>query len=133
MDYWEARTARYKRNQEDILQLAKDVMIAYPEIEVYVHNSDRIISSITFFKGESINSVSFHEVPYHWSGCGFKEHGGGDNCCMPFDVNDILTTFKPVSDILLRQPNEYFKSKEQYLKWCSWLKKTTLKDEETNS
>jgi len=42
---------------------------------------------------------------------------------MPFDVNDVLTTFKPITSILRRQPNEYFKSKEDYLKWYSYLKR----------
>lgn len=123
MDYLEARTARYKRNEEAILKLVKEVLLADSEIEVYTQRDKKTISSITFFKGEDINSISFHEVPYRWSGCGFKEHGGSNhNLDMPFDVNNVLTTFKPVSSILLRQPNEYFESKEQYLKWSSWLK-----------
>ncbi len=120
MDFWEAKTARYKRNEEAILKLVKEVLADDSEIEVYVHNSDKVISSVTFFKGEQINSISFHEVPYRWSGCGFKEHGGSNhNLEIPFELNDVLTTFYPISNILLRQPNEYFKSKEQYLKWCS--------------
>lgn len=129
MDFWEARTARYKRNEEVILKLVKEVLETDSEIEAYIHNSDRVISSVVFFKREDINSISFHEVPYRWSGCGFKEHGGSNyNLEIPFELNDVLTTFKPVSSILLRQPNEYFQSKEQYLKWCSWLKQITLEE-----
>lgn len=129
MDFLEARTARYKRNEEAILKLVKEVLEADSEIEAYVHNSDKVISSVTFFKGNDINSISFHEVPYRWSGCGFKEHGGSNHTLdMPFELIDVLSEFKPIRSILLRQPNEYFKSKEEYLKWCSWLKQITLKE-----
>lgn len=127
MGYWEAYRARLDRNQADLLKLAADVMAADNEVEVYRHHDEkRAVSSITFFKGEEINSVSFHEVPYRWSGCGYGEHNGchsgGDNVSMPFDVNDVLTTFKPVKGMRKSQV-EVFKTKDQYLKWCSWLTK----------
>jgi len=128
-NYFEARLARYKRNSVAILELIKLVMEADSEIEVYLHRDcitgSDVVSSVTFFKGEQINSISFHEVPYGWSGCGHKEHGGyhkgGENHSLPFEVADVLTTFKPVTNILSRQPSEFFKTKEEYLKWCSWL------------
>jgi hypothetical protein len=129
MDYFEARQERYKRNEKAIFELIRDVIKTDPQVKAYISNSDKIASHVTFFKGEEINSVSFHEVPYRWSGCGYKEHGGSNNNLeMPFDVNDVLTTFKPITSILDRQPNEYFKSKKQYLKWHSWLIQITLED-----
>lgn len=121
-DYFTAHTARMERNDIALHELAADVIKQDPEVEVYFHYDDRYKGSVLFFKGEDINSVSFHEVPYHWSGCGLKDHSGGDNVSMPFDVEDVLTTFHPVTGILKQQPNEYFKSKEQYLKWYSFYK-----------
>ena len=124
-NYWTARKARFERNQNDLLELAKKVKEKYPSIEIYVHHEypQAYLKSITFFKDEMINSIGFHEVPYHWSGCGYKEHSGGENVSMPFDEDDVFRTFKPITSILFRQPNEHFKSKEQYLKWYSFLKK----------
>jgi len=122
-DYFTDYRARLERNQEALLELAVNVIQADPEVEVYLSNDGAFHRSVIFFKGETINSVSFHEVPYRWSGCGVTNHSGGENVSMPFNVDDVLTTFKPITSILWRQPNEYFKSKEQYLKWCSYLKR----------
>ena len=122
--YFEAYQARLERNDKALKDLANEVIKQDPEVEVYFHKDDnQLKSSVIFFKGEQINSVSFHEVPYHWSGCGVKSHNGGYNVSMPFDANDVLTTFQPVTNILKSQPNEYFKSKEQYLKWLTFYKK----------
>jgi len=125
-DYLTAYRERMERNHNALIELAKNVIKADPEVEVYFHYYNKYQDGVTFFKGEMINSVQFHEVPYHWSGCGLKSHNGGDDVSMPFDVNDVLTTFKPITSILWRQPNEYFKSKENYLKWCSYLKKLEI-------
>lgn len=122
-----AYIARKQRNNDALLKLAKKVIEIDSSIEVYHHKSDKQISSLTFFKGEEVNGIGFHEVPYRWSGCGYTEHGkshkGKDNLSIPFDLADVLTSFHPITDIKHRQPNEYFESKEQYLKWCSYLKK----------
>lgn len=131
MDYLEAYSARLKRNNDELIQLAKDVILIDPSIEVYHYNGDRFIKSLVFIKDEMINTVSFHEVPYRWSGCNYyKEHGechsGGENSSMPFDANDVIGSFKPITGVLNRQPNEYFKSKQDYLKWCSYLKRIEL-------
>lgn len=122
-DYLTAYRERMERNHNALIELTKNVIKADPEIEAYLYRNDVLQRSVIFFKGETINSVSFHEVPYRWSGCGVTNHAGGENVSMPFNVNDVLTTFKPVTSILWRQPNEYFKSKEDYLKWCSYLKR----------
>ena len=123
MNYQEARRARMQRNNDELLKLADEVIKADSSIEVYICRNNRLQNALVFFKGDQINSIGFHEVPYHWSGCGVNNHTGGENISMPFDVNDVLTTFKPVTNIKHRQPNEYFKSKEQYLKWCTYLKR----------
>lgn len=125
--FFDAYRERLERNQNDLYKLAKEVALVDPTVEIYKHkDSNRFCQSLTFFKDELINSVSFHEVPYRWSGCGFKEHGGSHygihNTCMPFDANDVLTTFRPITEILYRQQNEYFKSKKQYLEWFSFLR-----------
>lgn len=124
--YIEAYGERLDRNEKALLELANKILEIHPEVEIYRHHDlQRKVSSLKFFKGELINSIGFHEVPYRWSGCGYGEHSnshnGGENVCMPFDVEDVMTTFKPVTSIKFRQPNEYFKSKEQYLKWHSFL------------
>lgn len=122
-DYFTAHTERMQRNDKALHELAANVIKEDPTIEAYFHHDDSLKSNVLFFKGENINSVSFHEVPYHWSGCGIKDHSSGDNVSMPFDVNDVLTTFHPITGILKYQPNVYFKSKEQYLKWYSFYKR----------
>lgn len=122
-DYMSGYARRMEKNDWELHQLAQKVLKADPEVEVYFHHDNKYQDSVTFFKGEMINSIQFSEVPYHWSGCGVSNHAGGENVSMPFDVNDVLSTFKPVTSILWRQPNEYFKSKEDYLKWCSYLKR----------
>ena len=124
IDYFKAYTERLQRNDDALKSLASEVLKKDPEIEAYFHeNNNRYKNSVIFFKGELINSIQFHEVPYHWSGCGIKDHSGGENVSMPFDVDDVITTFHPVREILRMQPNDFFKSKEQYLKWHSWLKR----------
>jgi hypothetical protein len=120
-DYLTDYRARMERNHNALMELAKNVVKADPEVEAYIGRNDVLIKSVVFIKGETINGVAFLEVPYRWSGCGISNHSGGDNVSMPFDVNDVLTTFKPITTILNRQPDEYFKSKEDYLKWCSYL------------
>lgn len=126
-DYFEARKARFIRNEEALIQLIKDVKEKNPNVEVYVYKNQPFIDSVTFFLGEDINGVGFHEVPYRWSGCGYteyqKSHHGLE---MPFTANDILTTFSPVTN--WKKSNvEYFKSKDHYLKWCSYLINYELK------
>lgn len=124
--YLEAYGERLERNQTALLKLADKVLATNPEIEIY-HNSnasDRFIQGLVFFNGENINSIHFHEVPYRWSGCGYGEfnrsHSGGENVSMPFDVQDVLTTFRPVTSVN-HTHSTTFKTKDQYLKWCSYL------------
>ena len=131
-DYWTAYSERLERNQNDLLQLARDIIKKDSSIEVYVHHGfpKRFITNIVFFKGDLKNEVAFHEVPYRWSGCGYEEfgksHPGGENSSMPFDANDVLNTFKHVNKYKKRQPNVYFKSKKEYLEWYSFYKKLEL-------
>lgn len=132
MNYFEAHRARMQRNNDALLKLADEVIEADSSIEVYICRNDNLQSSVSFFKGELINGIGFHEVPYHWSGCGISDHSGGENISMPFTVDDVLKSFSPVTNIVNRRPTqhtvEYFKSKEQYLKWCSYLKQYNGKD-----
>lgn len=122
MNYFEARKLRYIRNQEEIIHLIEEVQKLDESVEAYVHHDNRYIDNVVFFKGEEINSVSFQEVPYHWSGCGCKSHTGlGDSQQLPFTAEDVLGTFNPVTGLLFRQPNEKFRSKEHYLKWYGFL------------
>lgn len=124
-DFFKAYRARLERNQEALFKLANDVLDLDPEVEVYFNsaNLDRIKSSVTFFKGENINAVAFHEVPYRWSGCGYDEfrrsHAGGENVSMPFTAEDVLKTFTPITQVH-KQHNTFYTSKEQYLKSSSW-------------
>jgi len=126
-DYLKHYRLRLERNDKELRELADNVIKAEPEVEVYFHRSNELQNSLCFFKGESINGIAFHEVPYRWSGCGYSEfgksHNGDDNVSMPFDVNDVLTTFKPITSILKSQPDKHFKSKEQYLKWYSFYER----------
>ena len=130
-DYLTGYARRMEKNDWELHQLAQEVIKADPEVEVYFHHDEnRYQNGVKFFKGEMINGIQFSEVPYRWSGCGVSNHGGIESdygglstCSMSFDVNDVLTTFHPITDVLHRQPNEYFKSKEQFLKWSSYLKK----------
>lgn len=123
-DYLYAYASRLKRNEAALLKLADEVIALDPEVEVYHSETHRHISSIVFFKGENINSVAFHEVPYRWSGCGYGEHSrshsGGENSSMPFTAQDVLNTFKPVTTVHSTD-NKFHKSKAEYLKWHSWL------------
>ena len=126
-DYLTDYRARLERNDKALKNLADEVIKAEPEIEVYFHYNNKFQNNVIFFKGEYINTITFHEVPYRWSGCGYSEfgksHNGDDNVSMPFDVNDVLTTFKPITSILKSQPDKHFKSKEQYLKWYSFYER----------
>ena len=131
MGYFEARKERLKRNDKALRELAENVLKADSEVEAYFYYDSKLQDNVLFFKGDAINSVSFHEVPYHWSGCGVRSHGGiqkdGHDICMPFNVEDVLITFKPVTNIIFRHPHnrptEYFKSKVQYLEWNSFYKR----------
>jgi len=136
-DYLKAYQGRMARNQEDILQLIKEVQEKDPYIEAYVHrdyyDNDRYIGGVVFIKGEEINSIHFHEVPYRWSGCGHGEfsnsHYGLENSKMPFTAKDVVTNFKPINGC--RKSNvEVFKNKEHYLNWCSYLTLYSLKETE---
>lgn len=124
-DFFTAYRLRLERNEADLLKLADEVLKLNPDIEIY-HSKplERRIRSLTFFNGEEINSVGFHEVPYRWSGCGYNEHSnshyGGENVAMPFTANDVLSTFKPVTTVRHRH-DTFFKSKAEYLKWRSYL------------
>lgn len=124
--YFEARTKRLERNQVALFELADEVLKADPKIEVYHHHADAFIQGLVFIKGEDINSVQFHEVPYRWSGCGHGEfnssHSGGENVSMPFTKEDVLTTFSPITS-KRKSSIELFKSKKHYLDWCSYLVK----------
>jgi len=127
-DFLKAYEERLQRNHKAILKLAKDVIAIDKSVEAYLSiGLKSYISSITFFKDESINTIAFHEVPYRWSGCGYTEHGkshsGDKNCSLPFTPMVVLASFKPITSILFKQPNEYFTSKDQYLKWYFFLKK----------
>lgn len=131
--YLEAYGERLERNDKALKEIALEVIKTNSDVEVYFNHNKNFKDSVLFFKGEMINSIGFHEVPYRWSGCGYQEfdkyHSGGENSAMPFTVEDVLNTFHPVTEIKLRQPDEYCKSKEQYLKWYSFYKRW----EETNN
>ena len=121
-----------ERNHNDLIKLIRDVQDRDKTIEAYVYNDDRYLPGVVFMKGETINSVHFHEVPYRWSGCGHSEftrsHPGGDNAAMPFTADDVLLNFKPITFVKNRH-DSVFKTKEEYLKWCSYLKLyTTCED-----
>lgn len=126
-DYLDAYRARLERNQAALVQLIKDVLAKDSSIEAYVNRDiSRFIDRVVFLKDESINAIGFHEVPYRWSGCGFPEfgnsHSGGENVAMPFTADDVVSTFKPITKVM-HTHDKAFKSKEQYLKWCSYLSK----------
>lgn len=125
MNYLEAHFARMQRNNDQLISLAKEVLAIDSTIEVYINRNEKNQNGIVFIKGETINSVQFHEVPYHWSGCGVKNHGGGENISMPFDAQDVLSTFKPITTVMWSY-KEPFKNRAQYLKWCSYLTPFTL-------
>ncbi len=125
-NYFDAYRARLERNQADLLNLANEVKKLLPEIEVYVNRDypNRLLSSITFIHGETINTIAFHDVPYRWAGCGFREwsysHSGGENSSMPFTAVEVLQTMQPITKVKKRQ-NEFFKSKSNLLSWWSFL------------
>lgn len=127
-DYFTARKLRFERNQADLIQLIKDVQLIDNTVEAYVHSDypKRFMERVTFIRGEEINTIRFHEVPYRWSGCGYSEnhnsHWGGENSKMPFTAEDVIKTFQPIKGLRKSQV-ELFKDKEHYLKWCSYLKK----------
>ena len=57
MEYWEAYALRLKRNEKELLELAKEVIKANPTIEAYRHKSERRVNSITFFKRDKIKTL----------------------------------------------------------------------------
>lgn len=128
-DYWTARRARFIRNQFDLIVLACKVIKIDPSVEIYVHRDyhKRFLDAIVFIKGEKINEIAFHDVPYRWSGCGYEEnwqgnyHSGGPNHKMPFNENDVLTTFHPIV-------SKAYNNKQQFLKYCFWLVKINPQD-----
>jgi len=124
--YIEARQERLERNQAQLFELAKSVLKSDPKIEIYHYDGDRPVQGLVFIKGENINSIHFHEVPYRWSGCGYGEHNnstyGGENYSMPFTTEDVITTFQPITTVK-KTYKDCFKSIESYLEWCSYLTK----------
>lgn len=137
MNYLEAYRARLERNQSDLIQLIKDVQQKDPLMEAYVYDyPNRLLSGVVFIRGEYINSIQFHEVPYRWSGCKYHEfgnsHGGGENSKMPFSADDVLNTMKPINTIK-KSSVEIFKNKEHYLNWYSYLNLyTPIQQEKAN-
>ena len=115
---------RLVKNNLALQQLAKDVMEIDPLVTAYLHHDESHLNHyMVFFRGEEINSITFREAPYHWVGCGHSNHPGKDKSVdMPFESMDVLSTFKPVTSVINRQPDEYFKSREHYLKIYSFLK-----------
>ena len=123
-DCYSGYQRRMERNDWELKKIAKEIIKINPEIEVYFYEDDNMYQkNVVFFKGENINTIQFHEAPYHWSGCSISNHNGFENCSMPFTVDDVLTTFHPITVVIKSQPNEHFKSKEQYLKWHSFYKR----------
>jgi hypothetical protein len=124
-DYLTAYRERLQRNNDDLIKLIKEVQERDPLIEAYVHNDGRLFPGVVFIKDETINSIHFHEVPYRWSGCGYhehwKSHWGGENASLPFDATDVITTMRPIGNVN-KTHDKAFKNKEEYLKWCSYLK-----------
>lgn len=130
-DFLTVYRERLKRNHADLLQLIKDVTEKDSSVETYIHkDKTALINNVVFIKGETINSIWFHEVPYRWSGCGYdefhKSHSGGENSSMPFDADDVINNFKPIAGVRKSQIENY-KSKADYLKWLSYLQMTTTK------
>lgn len=125
--YFEAHRERLENNQTALLKLAGEVLAKDPTIEIY-HYKDQLIPGLIFIKGEKINSVHFHEVPYRWSGCGHREFSNSNHTLeMPFSADDVLSTFKPIAGKRLSQV-ETFKNKAHYLKSCSYLTRFTPKN-----
>jgi hypothetical protein len=121
MNYFEARRERMFRNNSALMKLTKNVIKKNPEVEAYFSDMDFYPESVVFFLGEEINGASFHEVPFRWSGCNYTEHGTSNPSLeMPFTVEDVLTTFKPVGEIK-KSPAEKLKTKKEYLNWYSYL------------
>ncbi len=125
-DYFKAYRGRLEKNQTDIINLINEVKKVNPLIKAYVVSSkNRIISSVTFIKGEEINRIGFHEVPYRWSGCGYKEHHSSHyGLSMPFTANDVLKTFQSIKGMYKNQSAVYKNAKE-YLTWNSYLTEYT--------
>ena len=121
----EAYRARLERHQKALVKLTQDVQTLDPTVEAYVsnlHDGSGLLLGVTFFKGEEINSIHWHEVPYRWSGCGHEEHRNSYHAHeMPFFVEDVFAHFEPVKGKRLGE-GQNFKSKEHYLNWLSYLK-----------
>jgi hypothetical protein len=124
-EFFIAYAARLKRNEEALIRLIKDVTTKDPTVEAYIVSRDlnRTIEGVTFIKGDQINQIHFHKVPYRWSGCGYSEHRkyhyGGENYSMPFTAEDVLKTFTPINQE--RMVTRNFKDKEEYLMWRNYL------------
>lgn len=119
-NYFEAHAERMQRNNDQLISLAKEVLSIDNSIEIYSNRNEKLSDGLIFIKGENINTIQFHEVPYHWSGCGYTDHGGGENISMPFDAQDVLNTFKPIKTAMWTY-KEPFKNRAQYLDWYSYL------------
>lgn len=125
-DYLKAYRERLERNHNDLLNLAKDVVAANPKVEVYGSANKNLYSGLVFILGQKINSVSFHEVPYRWSGCGYGEFKNSNySSRMPFIAEEVLNTMKDISTVN-KTVNEKFTNKNEYLIWCSYLKMVDL-------
>ena len=131
MGYLEARHARSIRNNDNLKNLADKVIAKDNSIEVYHNKNDNYIESIVFFKGEEIVSIGFHSVPFRWSGPpNFREfpkegkRPKDGELEMPFTVEDVINGFSSIKNVRHRH-DTYFKSKKEYLDWCSYLVRYT--------
>lgn len=135
--FFEAYGERLEQNQTDLINFAKEVRIKHPEIEIYRSSVDGFISGLVFFKSEDKNEIHFHEVPYRWSGCGHGEfydsHYGKEHNRMPFNIDDLISTFRPITRIKYSQPNNFFKSKADFLKKYSFYVKLEFIEDNPDS
>jgi len=122
MGYFEAKKQRCYKNQEELLQLAKEVKEADSNIDIYKNKNQSIIEGLTFIKGELIKSVRFHSVPYRWSGPIKRTREVTRYLGMPYTANDIINGLCSITNVH-HHHDTYFKSMEEYLKWCSYLVK----------
>ena len=127
MGYFEARFARRTRNNDALKNLADKVMKEDSSVQAYYCRNDEEIESITFIKGEEISTISFTEVPFQWSGPEERSAENQENIAMPYTAKDVLGSFYSIKNVKHRH-DSYFQSKEEYLKWCSYLIKYNGKD-----
>jgi hypothetical protein len=116
MGYFEARKARWERNDKALRELAKAIIEKDNTIEVYHHEDQKNIEGLHIFKGDELCYIHFGEVPYRWTGPG---NGSADveNLEMPYTVEDVLNGFHK-----LRSHTRY-NDKKSYLRWYSFLTK----------